>query len=106
MKLKLHQYQIKAAQELTNRYISYQNNPDKPRTEKGKIIPIILMLASVTGSGKTAILAQTVNNIFDHHIDVKPIVFWLGYSKVIVEQTLNKLSDVNRYKQLILRCWG
>lgn len=100
--MKLHEYQIKAAQELTNRYIDYQNDSNKPKTEERENIPIILTLASITGSGKTAMLAQTVNNIFDHYVNIKPIVFWLGYSKVIVEQTLNKLSDVNRYKSLIL----
>jgi len=102
MKLELHQYQIKAAQELTNRYIDYQNSLNKPKTDAEGTIPIILTLASITGSGKTAMLAKTVNNIFDHYDKVKPIIFWLGYSKVIVEQTLNKLSDVNGYKSLIL----
>ena len=98
----LHQYQIKAAQELANRYIDYQNNSDKPKTKEGETIPVILTLASITGSGKTAMLAKTVNNIFDYHVNVKPIIFWLGYSKVIVEQTLNKLSDIDGYKSLIL----
>ncbi|MCE8158930.1 MAG: DEAD/DEAH box helicase family protein [Candidatus Moeniiplasma glomeromycotorum] len=101
--MKLHGYQIRASQELTNRYIDYQSNPNKPKNKKGETIPIILTLASITGSGKTAILAKTVNNIFDHYVKVKPIVFWLGYSKVIVEQTLNKLGDKESgYKSLVL----
>ncbi|MCE8168336.1 MAG: DEAD/DEAH box helicase family protein [Candidatus Moeniiplasma glomeromycotorum] len=98
----LHQYQIKTAQELANRYIDYQNNSDKPKTKEGETIPIILTLASITGSGKTAMLAKTVNNIFDYYTSIKPIVFWLGYSKVIVEQTLNKLSSNDGYKTIIL----
>jgi type III restriction enzyme len=103
--MKLHGYQIRASQELTNRYIDYQNNSNKPKNKRGETIPIILTLASITGSGKTAILAKTINNIFDHYVKVKPIIFWLGYSKIIVEQTLNKLSDGDTekgYKQLIL----
>src|SRR3954447_9254719 len=102
MELKLYQYQITAAQELANRYIDYQNKPDKPKTEEGENIPIILTLASITGSGKTAMLTQTVNNIFDYYTTIKPIVFWLGYSKIIVEQTLSKLSSNAGYKSLIL----
>jgi len=98
----LHQYQITAAQELANRYIDYQNNSSKPKTKEGEVIPIILTLASITGSGKTAMLTKTVNNIFDYHTSIKPIIFWLGYSKVIVEQTLNKLGAVDGYKSLIL----
>jgi type III restriction enzyme len=71
----LHQYQIKAAQELANRYIDYQNNPNKPKTKEGENIPIVLTLASITGSGKTAMLAKAVNNIFDYHTNIKPIIF-------------------------------
>ncbi|MEG7978545.1 MAG: DEAD/DEAH box helicase family protein [Mollicutes bacterium UO1] len=73
--MKLHDYQIKAAQELTNRYIDYQSSTNKPKTEEGGEIPIILTLASITGSGKTAMLAQTVSNIFDYYVNVKPIIF-------------------------------
>jgi len=104
---KLHDYQLKAAQELASRYINYQRNPNKPKNDKGENIPIILTLASITGSGKTAMLTKTANNIFEYYnnnINIQPIIFWLGYSKIIVEQTLSKLSDSDAergYKSLI-----
>jgi len=65
----LHNYQEKAAQELVDKYIKYQEN------KKDINVPIILTLASITGSGKTAMLAQAVNDIFFHYSNIKPIVF-------------------------------
>ncbi|MEG7979035.1 MAG: DEAD/DEAH box helicase family protein [Mollicutes bacterium UO1] len=70
MSINLHEYQIKAARELADRYINYQNSFNKPKNT-----PIILTLASITGSGKTAMLTQTISNIFDYHTNVKPIIF-------------------------------
>jgi primosomal protein N' len=67
----LHDYQRKAAEELTKNYPEYQQ---KYRQVKNPI-PFLKLLSSVTGSGKTAILAQTVNNFLTYYPQIKPIIF-------------------------------
>ncbi|CAI2188093.1 3260_t:CDS:2, partial [Funneliformis geosporum] len=61
-KIILHDYQQKAAEELTKQYPIYRLNPYLDK--KGQPIPFLKFLSSVTGSGKTAILAQqTLRNL-------------------------------------------
>jgi len=64
----LHTYQKQAAKKLTDKYFNYQPSQTAP-------IPLIQSLVSVTGSGKTAILVQTVANIFEHTTPNFPIIF-------------------------------
>ncbi|CAG8784771.1 30737_t:CDS:2, partial [Racocetra persica] len=52
----LHDYQRQAADQLTEKYLDYRRNSLKI---KDQTVPFLKLLSSVTGSGKTAILAQT-----------------------------------------------
>jgi hypothetical protein len=66
----LHSYQKEAAKRLADKYFNYQ-----PDFQTNEPIPLIQSLVSVTGSGKTAILVQTVSNIFEHSSLNFPIIF-------------------------------
>ena len=68
----LHDYQRKAAEKLTKKYLDYQQ---KPLKIKGQTLPFLKLLSSVTGSGKTAILAQTVSNFLTYYPITKPLIF-------------------------------
>jgi type III restriction enzyme len=84
----LHAYQKEAAKKLADKYFNSRPLPDS----QADPIPLIQSLVSVTGSGKTAILVQTVANIFEHSTPDFPIIFWLSCNKVIVQQTLRNLK--------------
>jgi type III restriction enzyme len=81
----LHSYQKEAAKNLAGKYFNYHPS-------QTDVIPLIQSLVSVTGSGKTAILVQTVSNIFEHSTPNFPIIFWLSCNKVVVRQTLRNLK--------------
>jgi len=68
----LHNYQKQATEQLTEKYLDYQQ---KPLKIKGQTIPFLKLLSSVTGSGKTAILAQTVSNFLTYYPQVQPLFF-------------------------------
>ena len=68
----LHDYQRQAAKELTEKYLDYQQ---KPLKIKSQTVPFLKLLSSVTGSGKTAILAQTVSNLLTYYPQVQPLIF-------------------------------
>jgi hypothetical protein len=68
----LHAYQLKAAQSLTKQYPLYRQ---KPLTDHNLPIPYLRFLSSVTGSGKTAILVQTLANLLNYYSQVQPIIF-------------------------------
>jgi type III restriction enzyme len=89
----LHDYQKKAAQELTEKYWEYRQNPLK------QPLPFLKLLSSVTGSGKTAILAQAVANLLAYYSQSQPLIFWLSCNKVVVQQTAFNLRG--KYQSLI-----
>lgn len=87
----LHDYQREAAEEIAKRYLTYR---------KSKVNnPFLQFLVSATGSGKTAMLAQTVGNILNFY-SIQPLILWLSCNKVIVQQTLRNLQG--KYQALIL----
>jgi type III restriction enzyme len=92
----LHDYQRQAADQLTEKYLDYQQNPLKIENQT---IPFLKLLSSVTGSGKTAILAQTVSNLLTYYPQVQPLIFWLSCNKVVVQQTCYNLKG--KYQSLI-----
>src|SRR3954447_4891869 len=91
----LHDYQKQAAEKLTEKYLDYRKNPLKI---KGQTVPFFKLLSSVTGSGKTAILAQTVSNLLTYYPQVQPLIFWLSCNKVVVQQTAHNLKG--KYQSL------
>lgn len=101
MTIKLFQFQQEAASQIADRFLEYNVDPCFfGRGSNRKPVPFYQALSSITGSGKTAILAQSVNEIIALS-EVKPIVLWLSRGKVVVEQTYSNLGPGGKYNHLL-----
>ena len=101
MAIELFQFQQKAASQIADRFIDYHSDPiPYGRGAKRRDVPFYQALSSITGSGKTAILAQAVNEIVAM-MEVPPVVLWLSKGKVVVQQTYANLADGGKYKHLL-----
>lgn len=88
--MNLFPFQIEAASRIAERFQTYNQNPLLvTRTE---ILPFYQNLSSITGSGKTLILVETIVNL-RAMLPLEPIVLWISEGKVVVEQTLHNLSN-------------
>lgn len=95
--MNLFTFQIDAANQIVKRFIEYNKEP--LMVTKNKPVPFYQNLSSITGSGKTLILVETVAQI-RASLPVEPIVLWLSKGKVVVEQTLLNLS-VGKYSHFL-----
>lgn len=66
---------------------------------KTKPVPFYQNLSSITGSGKTLILADAIEQIRSQ-LALEPIILWLSKGKVVVEQTYLNLSS-GKYAELL-----
>lgn len=90
-------FQIEASTKIANRFIDYIADP--LTVTRTKIVPFYQNLSSITGSGKTLILADTIEQIRSM-LPVEPIVLWLSKGKVVVWQTYTNLSS-GKYSNLL-----
>lgn len=88
--MELINFQIKASEQIAERFQEYYKEP--LLKIKGQIVPFYQNLSSITGSGKTLILADTIEQI-RAYLDKEPVVLWLSKGKVVVWQTYNNLSS-------------
>lgn len=88
--MELIKFQINASEMIANRLADYLKDP-LMRT-KDEIIPFYQNLSSITGSGKTLILADCIEQI-RAYLSTQPVVLWLSKGKVVVSQTLENLSN-------------
>ncbi|PZN81850.1 MAG: hypothetical protein DM484_07505 [Candidatus Methylumidiphilus alinenensis] len=95
--MELFPFQIEASTSIADRYAAYAVDP--LTTTRTKIVPFFQNLNSITGSGKTLILADAVSQIRSQ-LPVEPIVLWLSKGKVVVWQTFANLSS-GKYAELI-----
>jgi type III restriction enzyme len=95
--MELFPFQIKAATEIADKYAEYAQDPLMV-TQKRKV-PFYQNLNSITGSGKTLILADAVAQIRSH-LPTEPIILWLSKGKVVVWQTYANLSS-GKYAELV-----
>src|SRR6202008_5040761 len=72
---------------------------DPLMTTKTKPVPFYQNLNSITGSGKTVILADAIGQIRSQ-LPIEPIVLWLSKGKVVVWQTFANLSS-GKYHELV-----
>jgi len=64
---RLHGYQEEAVNTIAEKFTSYLVNPPLTGTEKKpQLIPFIYSLKSITGSGKTAMLAALTAQLSEH----------------------------------------
>lgn len=90
-------FQIAASTQIADRFQDYLRDP--LLVTKGKVIPFYQNLSSITGSGKTLILADAIEQMRTR-LPVEPIVLWLSKGKVVVMQTLSNLST-GKYAELV-----
>ena len=101
MTIELFQFQQEAASQIADRFIDYHSDPiPYGRGAKRRDVPFYQALSSITGSGKTAILAQAVSEIVAM-MEVPPVILWLSKGKVVVQQTYANLADGGKYKHLL-----
>lgn len=101
MALELFQFQQDAASQMADRYIKYSDEPlSFGRGAKRREVPFYQALSSITGSGKTAILAQAVSEIVAMS-EVPPVILWLSKGKVVVQQSYANLAEGGKYNHLL-----
>jgi len=101
MALGLFQFQQDAASQMADRFIEYAAEPVVTgRRANVRDVPFYQALSSITGSGKTAILAQAVSEIVAMS-EVPPVILWLSKGKVVVQQSYANLADGGKYTHLL-----
>lgn len=88
--MELLDFQIRASEEIAKRLAEYLKDP--LIKTKNEIIPFYQNLSAITGSGKTLILADCIEQI-RAYLSTQPVVLWLSKGKVVVSQTLENLSS-------------
>jgi type III restriction enzyme len=96
-KLELIPFQIEASTQIAERFRKYMEDP--LTVTRTKIVPFYQNLSSITGSGKTLILCDTIEQIRSF-LPIEPIVLWLSKGKVVVWQTFTNLSN-GKYSSLL-----
>lgn len=86
----LFQFQERAASSIADRFSEYALNP--LMVDRVTTVPFLQTLVSITGSGKTLILADTVSQIRDR-LPIQPIVLWVSKGKIVVSQAYANLSS-------------
>ena len=90
-------FQIDASTQIAERFHKYMEDP--LAITRARIVPYYQNLSSITGSGKTLILADAVEHIRSR-LPVEPIVLWLSKGRVVVWQTFNNLAN-GKYSSLV-----
>jgi type III restriction enzyme len=92
-------FQIEASSQIADRFQTYMEDPLTISRSGAAIVPFYQNLSSITGSGKTLILADAVEQIRSR-LPIEPIVLWLSKGRVVVWQTFNNLAN-GKYSDLI-----
>ncbi|MDO4100433.1 DEAD/DEAH box helicase family protein [Clavibacter michiganensis] len=101
MAIELFQFQQEAASQIADRYVDYVSDPISfGRGANKRDVPFYQSLSSITGSGKTAILAQAVSEIAALS-EIPPVILWLSKGKVVVQQSYANLADGGKYDHLL-----
>lgn len=101
MTIELIQFQQDAASQMADRFVEYNEEPIvMGRRAKTRDVPFYQALSSITGSGKTAILAQAVSEIVALS-EIPPVILWLSKGKVVVQQSYANLAEGGKYNHLL-----
>jgi len=90
-------FQADASEQIAQRFSDYMIDPLAVR--RTQLVPFYQALSAITGSGKTLILADTIE-LIRGRLAVEPIVLWLSKGRVVVWQTFANLST-GKYADLI-----
>jgi type III restriction enzyme len=95
----LFEFQYKASAQITSRFSEYmKQRPGKVVGTKVRFTPFYQALASITASGKTVIMAESVAELLPL-MPIKPVVLWISKGRVVVDQTYANLNG--RYRNLL-----
>ena len=99
--IELYGFQQKASASIATRFVEYVQDPiiSGPMSSQRRV-PFFQALASLTGSGKTAILADAISAI-GGSLEIAPVVLWLSKGKVVVEQSYANLEAGGKYHHLL-----
>ncbi|MBR0869640.1 DEAD/DEAH box helicase family protein [Bradyrhizobium tropiciagri] len=95
--MELFPFQAAAASQIAERFQTYMQDP--LTVTRRQLVPFYQNLSAITGSGKTLILADAVEQIRSQ-LSVEPIVLWLSKGRIVVWQTLTNLST-GKYSSLV-----
>ncbi|HEU0018927.1 MAG TPA: hypothetical protein VFQ14_01420 [Thermoleophilaceae bacterium] len=99
--IELFEFQHEAADRIADRFRRHYEDPPERGTRKHKrVVPFFQALASITASGKTAILADAVATM-SSIVAIEPLVLWLSKGKVVVQQTYANLASGGKYHHLL-----
>lgn len=90
-------FQAEASNQIADRFSDYMTDPLTVR--RTQLVPFYQNVSAITGSGKTLILADAVEQLRSR-LPVEPIVLWLSKGRVVVWQTFANLST-GKYSSLI-----
>lgn len=100
MTLSLLPFQARSSLQIVERFGLLAADKRRPMEYMGWATPFYQALASLTGSGKTAILADTVS-LMRATMPIEPIVLWISKSKAVVDQTYTNFETGGKYAHLI-----
>lgn len=99
--ISLFPFQTVAAHQIADRFASYWRDPPwRGTTKHPRKVPFYQALEAIPGSGKTAILADTVERC-RAVLPLDPFVVWLSKGRVVVSQTYANLQEGGKYHHLI-----
>lgn len=101
MTIDLKTFQARAARQVVDRYVAFANHDERPGTRK-RLNPYFQALSSITGSGKTPMLAQAVAELRLAMLgNCEPVVLWMSKARSVVAQTNLNFSSGGKYASLI-----
>jgi len=95
--MELFPFQVAASRQIADRFDAYMRDP--LTTTRTRIVPFYQTLSAITGSGKTLILADAVEQIRGR-LPLEAIVLWISKGRVVVLQTLANLAD-GKYRPIV-----
>ncbi|RHW34810.1 hypothetical protein D1B31_19270 [Neobacillus notoginsengisoli] len=98
--IELMPFQIKASEQMANRYVEFRNSDTRPYETRTIPTPYYQALSALTGGGKTPILADTVFQI-RLSMPTEPIVLWISKAKSVVDQTYGNFRAGGKYAHLL-----
>lgn len=98
--IELLEFQQIAADTIASRFAELLNDPNAPTMTRQWDTFFYQALSSLTGSGKTPILADAVSQM-RAHLTSEPLVLWVSKHRVVVDQTLVNFQAGGKYEHLI-----
>ena len=95
-------FQVRASQQIVNRYLKLVGDADRPTFTAKRPVPYYQALSALTGAGKTPILAAAVSQM-RMTMAMEPIVLWLSKGKAVIDQTFANFEAGGKYRHLIDR---